>query len=86
MSRGVGPCNHFSSQGIFEHLKSSYAGKIPARTVPGNTYADRDYHAMMKFLDETELELKLRTFSADFDFTNPEGVNPRTVPRKRLIE
>ncbi|MBL7223954.1 MAG: EF-hand domain-containing protein [Candidatus Brocadiae bacterium] len=78
--------NTYSSQGIFEHLRSTYAGKIPAKAVPGNTYADRDYHAMMKYLDETELELKFRTFSADFDFTNPEGVDPRPHPAESLIE
>jgi len=78
--------NYYSSQGIFEHLKSTYPGKIPAKTVPGNIYADRDYHPMMKYLDETELELKFRTFSSDFDFTNPEGVNPRPHSVKGLIE
>ncbi len=77
--------NYYSSQGIFEHLRSTYAGKIPAGSVPGNTYARRDYHAMMKYLEETELELKFRTFSADFDFTNPAGVNSRPQPVKDLI-
>jgi Ca2+-binding EF-hand superfamily protein len=78
--------NYYSSRGIFEHLRSAYAGKIPADTIPGNFYADRDYHAMMKYLDEAELELKCRTFSPDFDFTNPEGVNPCPRPGQGLIE
>jgi hypothetical protein len=78
--------NYYSSKGIFEHLRSTYAGKISAGTVPGNFYADRDYHAMMKYLDEAELELKCRTFSPDFDFTNPEGVNPCPRPGRGLIE
>jgi Ca2+-binding EF-hand superfamily protein len=78
--------NHYSSRGIFEHLRSTYGGKIPAGTVPGNFYADRDYHAMMKYLEEAELELKCRTFSPDFDFTNPEGANPCPHPGQGLIE
>jgi Ca2+-binding EF-hand superfamily protein len=78
--------NYYSNRGIFEHLKSKYAGKIPAGAVPGNVYADRDYHPMMKYLDEAELELKCRTFSPDFDFTNPEGVNPCAHPGQGLIE
>ena len=78
--------NYYSSQGIFEHLKSTYAGKIPANAVPGNIYADRDYHSMMKYLDETELELKIKTFSSDFDFTNPEGVDPRPDSVKGLVD
>ena len=41
---------------------------------------------MMKYLDEAELQLKARTFSADFDFTNPEGKNPFPKPGKGLIE
>ena len=39
---------------------------------------------MMKYLDEAELELKCRTFSPDFDFTNPEGREPVPSPRPRL--
>jgi hypothetical protein len=78
--------NYYSSRGIFEHLRSTYAGRIPADAVPGNIYDDRDYHAMMKYLDEAELELKCRTFSPDFDFTNPEGVNPCPQPGRGLIE
>jgi len=78
--------NYYSSEGIFKHLKSTYAGKIPAGTAPVNAYSDADYHAMMKYLDETELELKGRTFSKDFDFTNPEGKNPFPNPGKGLIE
>jgi hypothetical protein len=78
--------NYYSSRGIFEHLRSTYTGKTPSGTVPGNIYADRDYHAMMKYLDEAELALKCRTFSPDFDFTNPEGVNPCPRPGQGLIE
>jgi hypothetical protein len=78
--------NYYSSEGIFKHLKGTYAGKIPADTAPVNTYSDADYHAMMKYLDEAELQLKGRTFSADFDFTNPEGKNPFPTPGKGLIE
>lgn len=33
-----------------------------------------DFHAMMKYLEEAELELKCLAF-VDFDFTNPEGDN-----------
>ncbi len=33
-----------------------------------------DLHAMMKYLEEAELELKCLAF-VDFDFTNPEGEN-----------
>ena len=78
--------NYYSSEGIFKHLKSTYAGKIPADAAPVNAYSDADYHAMMKYLDEAELQLKGRTFSADFDFTNPEGKNPFPKPGKGLIE
>jgi len=78
--------NYYSSKGILKHLKSTYAGKIPADTAPVNAYSDADYHAMMKYLDEAELQLKGRTFSADFDFTNPEGKNPFPKPGKGLIE
>jgi hypothetical protein len=78
--------NYYSNRGIFEHLRSTYAGKITADAVPGNVYADQDYHAMMKYLDEAELELKCRTFSSDFDFTNPEGVNPCPRPGRGLVK
>jgi hypothetical protein len=78
--------NYYSSQGIFDHLNSTYAGKLPVGAVPGNFYAERDYHSMMKYLEEAELELKCRTFSPDFDFTNPEGVNPCPHPGRGLVE
>ncbi|MDP6542519.1 MAG: hypothetical protein QGH60_00925 [Phycisphaerae bacterium] len=78
--------NYYSSEGIFRRLKGTYAGKIPAGTHGVNAYSNADYHAMMKYLDEAELQLKGRTFSADFDFTNPEGKNPFPKPGKGLIE
>jgi len=78
--------NYHSSESIFEHLKSTYSGKIPTGTHAVNAYSNEDYHAMMKYLDEAELELKARTFSKDFDFTNPEGKNPFPKPGKGLIE
>ncbi len=45
-----------------------------------------DYHPMMKYLEEAELELKSRVFSKDFDFTNPQGVNPYPNPGQGLID
>ncbi len=32
-----------------------------------------DYHPMLKYLEEAELELKCLAFESSFDFTNPEG-------------
>ncbi len=34
-----------------------------------------DYHPMLKYLEEAELELKCLAFESSFDFTNPEGEN-----------
>ena len=48
----------YSSDGIHQHLTND---------VP-------DYNAMMKYLEESELELKCLAFII-FDFTNPEGAN-----------
>ena len=62
--------NYYSNEGIFSHLKEE----------------GPDYHPMMKYLEEAELELKARLFSKDFDFTNPEGVNPYPNPGQGLIE
>jgi hypothetical protein len=55
-----GPPNEweYSSDEIYEHLKTN----------------GEDFHAMMKYLEEAELELKCYAFK-DFDFTNPEGKN-----------
>ena len=62
--------NYYSSKGIFSHLKNN----------------GPDYHPMMKYLEEAELELKSRVFSKDFDFTNPQGVNPYPNPGQGLID
>ncbi|MDP7559724.1 MAG: hypothetical protein QF745_04210 [Planctomycetota bacterium] len=62
--------NYYSSKGIFGYLKNN----------------GPDYHPMMKYLEEAELELKSRVFSKDFDFTNPQGVNPYPDPGQGLIE
>ncbi len=48
----------YSSDGIHQHL----------------TNDGPDYNAMMKYLEESELELKCLAF-INFDFTNPEGAN-----------
>ena len=48
----------YSSDGIHEHL----------------TNDGPDHNAMMKYLEEAELELKCLAF-INFDFTNPEGAN-----------
>jgi len=48
----------YSSDGIYEHL----------------TNDGPDRNAMMKYLEEAELELKCLAFT-NFDFTNPEGEN-----------
>ena len=48
----------YSNDGIHQHLTSD----------------GPDYHAMMKYLEESELELKCLAF-INFDFTNPEGAN-----------
>jgi hypothetical protein len=48
----------YSSDGIHEHL----------------TNDGPDHNAMMKYLEESELELKCLAF-INFDFTNPEGAN-----------
>jgi peptidoglycan hydrolase-like protein with peptidoglycan-binding domain len=48
----------YSTEGIYEHLSND----------------GPDFHPMMKFLEEAELELKCLAFD-DFDFTNPEGAN-----------
>lgn len=45
-----------------------------------------DYHPMMKYLEEAELALKCKTFSKDFDFTNPEGKNQCPNPGTGLAE
>lgn len=42
-----------------------------------------DFNAMMKYLEEAELELKCLAF-VDFDFTNPEGDNHCTI--RGLVE
>ncbi len=78
--------NYYSSQGIFEHLRGRYAGKTSGTSLPGNTYAERDYRAMMKYLDEAELELKWLTFSSGFDFKHPAGVSPGAQRGKGLIK
>lgn len=62
--------NYYSNKGIFAHLKNN----------------GPDYHPMMKYLEEAELELKSRVFSKDFDFTNPRGVNPYPNPGQGLID
>ena len=62
--------NDYSSKGIFAKLKNH----------------GPDYHPMMKYLEEAELELKSRVFSKDFDFTNPQGVNPYPNPGRGLID
>ena len=62
--------NYYSSKGIFANLKNN----------------GPDYHPMMKYLEEAELELKSRVFSKDFDFTNPQGVNPYPNPGQGLID
>jgi hypothetical protein len=48
----------YSNDGIYEHL----------------TKDGPDQNAMMKYLEEAELELKCLAF-INFDFTNPEGAN-----------
>ena len=48
----------YSNDGIHQHL----------------TNDGPDYNAMMKYLEESELELKCLAF-INFDFTNPEGAN-----------
>ena len=48
----------YSNDGIHQHL----------------TRDGPDYNAMMKYLEESELELKCLAF-INFDFTNPEGAN-----------
>ena len=48
----------YSNDGIHQHLTSD----------------GPDYNAMMKYLEESELELKCLAF-INFDFTNPEGAN-----------
>ena len=48
----------YSNDGIYEHLTSDGS----------------DENAMMKYLEEAELELKCLAFT-NFDFTNPEGEN-----------
>jgi hypothetical protein len=48
----------YSNDGIYEHL----------------TNDGSDRNAMMKYLEEAELELKCLAFT-NFDFTNPEGEN-----------
>ena len=48
----------YSTDGIYEHL----------------TNDGPDHNAMLKYLEEAELELKCLAF-IDFDFTNPEGEN-----------
>jgi len=48
----------YSNDGIHQHLTSN----------------GPDYNAMMKYLEESELELKCLAF-INFDFTNPEGAN-----------
>jgi len=48
----------YSNDGIYEHLKND----------------GPDQNAMMKYLEEAELELKCLAFT-NFDFTNPEGEN-----------
>ena len=48
----------YSNDGIYEHLKND----------------GPDENAMMKYLEEAELELKCLAFT-NFDFTNPEGEN-----------
>ncbi|MFT4552607.1 MAG: hypothetical protein ACI9S8_001232 [Chlamydiales bacterium] len=45
-----------------------------------------DYHPMMKYLEEAELMLKCKTFTSDFDFTNPEGKNSCPNPGTGLVE
>ena len=50
---------YYSSTGIYEHLVTD----------------GKDFHPMMKYLEEAELELKCLAFDASFDFTNPEGDN-----------
>ncbi|MCH2183014.1 MAG: hypothetical protein MK108_13505 [Mariniblastus sp.] len=62
--------NYYSNQGIFTHLKQN----------------GPDHHPMMKYLEEAELELKSRVFSKDFDFTNPQGINPYPNPGQGLID
>ena len=62
--------NYYSSKGIFASLKTN----------------GPDYHSMMKYLEEAELELKSRVFSKDFDFTNPQGVNAFPNPGQGLID
>tara|TARA_Y100000588_G_scaffold55472_2_gene53014 strand:- start:2941 stop:3273 length:333 start_codon:yes stop_codon:yes gene_type:complete len=48
----------YSNDGIHQHL----------------TNDGPNYNAMMKYLEESELELKCLAF-INFDFTNPEGAN-----------
>jgi hypothetical protein len=48
----------YSSDGIYDHLKND----------------GEDFHPTMKYLEESELELKCLAFT-DFNFTNPEGEN-----------
>ena len=48
----------YSNDGIYQHLKND----------------GPDHNAMMKYLEEAELELKCLAFT-NFDFTNPEGEN-----------
>ena len=48
----------YSNDGIYEHLAND----------------GPDENAMMKYLEEAELELKCLAFT-NFDFTNPEGEN-----------
>jgi peptidoglycan hydrolase-like protein with peptidoglycan-binding domain len=48
----------YSADGIYDHLSNN----------------GPDFHPMMKFLEEAELELKCLAFD-DFDFNNPEGAN-----------
>ena len=62
--------NYYSNEGIFVHLKKE----------------GPDYHPMMKYLEEAELALKAALFSRDFDFTNPEGINPYPDPGQGLVE
>jgi len=49
---------YYSSNGIYEHLTTN----------------GEDFHPMMKYLEEAELELKCLAFK-DFNFVNPKGEN-----------